>query len=342
MFHKVTCFLILYSKISLSESLDPYNDGPYPPEHRLYLATFNNGLDHQVDVWAPDAPGKFPVIYMMGGMGAIFPGALYVDMFTHLASHGVVIVEAWSLTNPANHYKSEWFLNVHNWVVDHMEDKLHSSGLDRGLELDLDNKILMGHSSGAHVVVEFLKHHCDMFKGQILFSPVDGVDPFGLIDDFAITPGQYVNYALPTLVLMAGLDGLPGGLAGSLTPACVPEGLGNMRFYEAMPSNTWLVNATKYGHGDIINEFYYEGLVATQFCGTDQTQDRVLYRQFASGQLWSFLSAVLFQECEYLQYIEDPNLMTVETVTLSKPGILSTWKCGEEPKCVWNAAHIIE
>ena len=45
-------------------------------------------------------------------------------------------------------------------------------------------------------------------------------------------------------------------------------------------------------------------LKATQFCGTDQTQDRVLYRQFASGQLWSFLSAVLFQECEYLQYIE--------------------------------------
>ena len=104
-----------------------------------------------------------------------------------------------------------------------MEDKLHGSGLDRGLELDLDNKILMGHSSGAHVVVEFLKHHCDMFKGQILFSPVDGVDPFGLIDDFTITPGQCVNYALPTLVLMAGLDGVPGGLAGSLGGGCCPR-----------------------------------------------------------------------------------------------------------------------
>ena len=34
---------------------------------------------------------------------------------------------------------------------------------------------------------------------------------------------QYVNYGLPTLMLMAGLDGLPGGLAGSLPPACVPE-----------------------------------------------------------------------------------------------------------------------
>ena len=154
----------------------------------------------------------------------------------------MVIVEAWSIENPANHYKSEWFMTVHNWVVENMEDKLHAGGLDRGLELDFDNKIIMGHSSGAHVVVEFLKHHCDMFKGQILFSPVDGVDPFGLIDDFTITPGQYVNYALPTLVLMAGLDGVPGGLAGGLTPACVPEGFGKMRFYDAMPSNTVLWN----------------------------------------------------------------------------------------------------
>ena len=71
-----------------------------------------------------------------------------------------------------------------------MADKLHEGGLDSGLQLDFDNLMLMGHSSGAHVVVEFLKHHCQLVRGQILFSPVDGVDPFGLIDNFAITPGQ--------------------------------------------------------------------------------------------------------------------------------------------------------
>ena len=71
-----------------------------------------------------------------------------------------------------------------------MEDKLHGSGIDSGLQIDFDNIVMMGHSSGAHVVVEFLKHHCDMVRGQILFSPVDGVDPFGLIDNFAITPGE--------------------------------------------------------------------------------------------------------------------------------------------------------
>ena len=71
-----------------------------------------------------------------------------------------------------------------------MDDKLHDGGLDSGLQLDFDNLMIMGHSSGAHVVVEFLKQHCQLVRGQILFSPVDGVDPFGLIDNFAITPGQ--------------------------------------------------------------------------------------------------------------------------------------------------------
>ena len=72
-----------------------------------------------------------------------------------------------------------------------------------------------------------------------------------------------MNYGLPTLVLMAGQDGVPGDLAGSLTPACVPEGLGNMRFYDAMPSTTWMVNATKYGHGDVVDEFYYWGIIVS-------------------------------------------------------------------------------
>ena len=73
-----------------------------------------------------------------------------------------------------------------------------------------------------------------------------------------------MNYALPTLVIATGLDGVPGHLAGDLTPACVPEGLGNKRFYDAMPGSTWMVNATAFGHGDVLDDLYYEGLVVSK------------------------------------------------------------------------------
>ena len=45
-------------------------------------------------------------------------------------------------------------------------------------------------------------------------------------------------------------------------------------------------------------------LQAIHFCGTDKEQDRVAYRSFISGEIVSFLSAVLDGDCESLQYIE--------------------------------------
>ena len=84
--------------ISTSFASDPWDDGPYTAKHKyfcvhtywiiiflpfcsLYWGTFNGGLDHQLDVWAPDTPGKFPIIYNLGGMGAIFPGDMYDSTF---------------------------------------------------------------------------------------------------------------------------------------------------------------------------------------------------------------------------------------------------------------------
>ena len=133
--------------------------------------------------------------------------------------------------------------------------------INAGMHIDNDDVFLMGHSSGAHVIVEYFKHHCNKAKGQILFSPVDGFDPFGLVDLFAITPGEYLNYEVPTLVIMAGLDNQPGFNIGQLVPACAPDDLSNTRFYNAMPGNTWFVNATAYGHGDCLDEFYYDAMM---------------------------------------------------------------------------------
>ena len=83
---------------------------------------------------------------------------------------------------------------------------------------------------------------------------------------------------------------------------------------------------------------------ATQFCGTDSTQDRVVYRNFVAGEMWAFMNIILEKDCSYLPYIEDSSLMPVNTITDSKEAVLSDWdwECGLEAKCVWSAAHLIE
>ena len=53
--------------------------------------------------------------------------------------------------------------------------------------------ILMGHSAGNHINVNYLKNQCGRFIAAILLSPVDGVDPYGIVDDFCTTPGEKVR-----------------------------------------------------------------------------------------------------------------------------------------------------
>ena len=45
---------------------------------------------------------------------------------------------------------------------------------------------------------------------MVLMSPVDGADPFGILQHFVITPGEKVNFTIPTLQIVTGLDPSPG------------------------------------------------------------------------------------------------------------------------------------
>ncbi len=44
-----------------------YQPGPFTVQHTIYLSLFNVGLDHNVDVWAPDGSGEFPVVFFIPG-----------------------------------------------------------------------------------------------------------------------------------------------------------------------------------------------------------------------------------------------------------------------------------
>jgi len=78
-------------------------------------------------------------------------------------------------------------------------------------------------------------------------------------------------------------------------------------------------------------------LQAIHFCGTDKDQDRVAYRSFISGEIVSFLSAVLDGDCESLQYIEDSTLMPVAATTMKKGSVTGNdWECGMPAYCYWR------
>ncbi|XP_050709242.1 uncharacterized protein LOC126995274 [Eriocheir sinensis] len=221
---KLTWITTLVTTLTITTAYDPYTPGPHPTKHTHISALVTTGLQEELDIWTPTDPGLYPTLYLIDGFGGFIPANAYNDLSHHIASHGFSVVAPWSITLPLNPVdKVPIFDSVLTWAEEHLEEKLHAKGLDEGVHLDLNNTVLSGHSAGAHVMVEYFKIGCGNIRAQVLFSPVDGVDPIGLIPEFCITPGEYLNFGLPTLHLMVGFDNVP---APSGFP-CAPDDLCN-------------------------------------------------------------------------------------------------------------------
>ncbi|XP_037793143.1 chlorophyllase-2-like [Penaeus monodon] len=332
----VTFLAAVVGLVTSQQFASPYQRGPYNTTYVHIGSLLTVGLEENLDVWLPNDPGTYRVFYFIDGFGGVIPGVAYDQVMEHIASHGMAVVVPWQLTAPLNpEDKVPIFASVMDWAEGHLESKLHHKGVNEDVHLDLDNLVVGGHSAGAHVLVEYLKAGCGKFKAQVLMSPVDGVDAAGLIPIFCITPGQTLNYAMPTLHLAAGLDNL-GGFSDY---ACAPDFLSNKRFYDALDpgSPRWSINATVFGHADLLDPYYQGALQVVEFCAYNHNateEEFEAYRRYVAGQIVSFFKALYggSDECvAHLAYLEDPDLMIVEATEVHEnPGAVCP-----APQCSW-------
>lgn len=127
---------------------------------------------------------------------------------------------------------------------------------------------------------------------------------------------------------------------GAIVPACAPNDMSNQRFYDAMPEKSWFVNATYYGHGDNLDDFYADSIEFTHFCAVaDKSRDREDYRRHISGMITSFIKFTLGQEdCSVLEYLQDPSLMPIDaTVMYKQSAIDSSQDVCQQCNCKWQS-----
>ncbi|XP_050710721.1 uncharacterized protein LOC126995275 [Eriocheir sinensis] len=286
-------FLLITTSTSTTSTTDPYTPGPLNSTHIHISAVVTIDLQEELDVWVPTEPGTFGTVYFIDSFGGYTPGSLYQEFGHFLASHGFALVVPWSLSLPVNPVdKVPIFASVLAWAEEHLEEKLHEKGVDEGVHLDLDNLVLSGHSAGSHVLVEYLKGGCGKVKAQVFVSPVDGVDPLGLIPEFCINPGEYLNYGLPTMHIEGGFDSLPG----SSGVACAPLELSNIRFYNAVDpklAGKWHLNTTQFGHADLLDDEAIAFVESSSFCAWNPNlslADHDAYRRFVGGSMVLFMN----------------------------------------------------
>jgi len=249
--------LPLFNAIYIS-STDPYLPGSLNTKSFSVLAFEEKDLPYHLLVYSPSSPGVYAVAFFLGGLAGNIPGLAYSETLRHMASHGVVVISIDTLPSIPIFFQTmvENVRKVRKWAQVNINQRLGEK-VAEGVKADIEGHSALGcHSAGCKEMVKVADEDCNQVKGLFLLNPVDGLDPWGFVHEFVITPGQLLNYSSPTLILGAGLDSEPGIHIGNIFPACAPAELNSNRFWNATRCAKWLVNATDYGHGDFLDPFF--------------------------------------------------------------------------------------
>lgn len=128
----------------LGRLVDPFGEGEFAINHTAYRQALNLFLDTNIDVYAPNATGNFPVIYFITGLGGIVtysscwyecktlitlisgivPAEAHTLLLTQMASHGFVVVSVWKLGSPEDSFDPAWFEAAVEFVETRLENSL--------------------------------------------------------------------------------------------------------------------------------------------------------------------------------------------------------------------------
>ncbi|XP_042876466.1 chlorophyllase-1-like [Penaeus japonicus] len=274
-------------------------------------------------------------MYFLDGFAMGTPAPAYSQVLSHVASHGIIVTAPWAMAMATPEQKLPSLTTTMSWVKEHLADKMVEQGVSEEVVVDFETLFGAGHSAGAHVLVALLKAEgCGDFKAMVLLDPVDGADPMGIIQEYCITPGELLNFGLPTLHLAAGFD----GVAGFSGMACAPEDLSNERFWDALhpAAHRWSINATDYAHMDFLDLEYQQ--MSGNFCGCNDLlseQELDTYRQFVGGLVTTFLKAVTEENCEmYTAFLEDTSTMSINATSrhVNPTGVCPQLSCTWTPE----------
>jgi len=116
--------LAIGGALSPSTRSDPYVLGELPVNYTEFLSPLTLFLDTNIDVYAPNAPGTFPVLYLITGFGGVIPGFFYKQFLTHIASHGFVAVGVWQLSSPVASFNATWMDHTIQFVEGRLQNSL--------------------------------------------------------------------------------------------------------------------------------------------------------------------------------------------------------------------------
>jgi hypothetical protein len=327
----LTTFLLLASSLAtaVGASVNPYQPGEYADSlldinYGNHSTPGDGATVHLYIVSPAHALESLPIFYFFTAFAGKIPAPMYKNYFDHIASHGILVI---GMDNKDAQMKPNFQVDLANnvlatmqWLQDgNLQNLLISNGISSVPNFD---KIQIGgHSAGGHTVTQLIKSGCSGVTSIVLVDPVDGLSPFVFfkkISEFSsvVHPPARVPFEIPLLHLENLMDPLSPFPAYPQYPPCAPQAMANDRFFDAWRGPAWQINATFWGHMDIVNAGD-QGVINKLFdvvCAGNKTASNAEYISLTAGATVAFNRMLYSGDDAWRVYLEDPSLMPTEVI----------------------------
>jgi hypothetical protein len=141
----------------------------------------------RLDIYSPTTPGSYPVLIYLPGLAGLVSATFYKTMLTTVAEQNVIIIGISKIESIKPEKVAVHLANFLKWVIEPNDGAARlfaEHKAVKGVIPNMDRLGFLSHSSAAHPLGQYLNGTCGPIKLIIMMNPVDGIDPFGIVQDF--------------------------------------------------------------------------------------------------------------------------------------------------------------
>ena len=140
-----------------------------------------------LEIFSPTTSGSYPMMIFLTGLNGLAPMTAYTELLTTVAEQNIIVIAISKIGNIKPEKVAVHVGHFLDWVIKPDDGAARLFAEQKAVEGVTPNTTRLGflsHSSAAHPLGQYLNGTCGPIKLIVMMNPVDGIDPWGRIDDF--------------------------------------------------------------------------------------------------------------------------------------------------------------